>query len=90
LLARVGDGHGDALLEHHSTFASRILGILLKVSVTGAGPITLMVACTHERPHKGGRQGFTGPRGGRGEEGLRKWGEADVGGIDMRWENQMS
>jgi len=79
LLARVGDGHGDALLEHHSTFASRILGILLKVSVTGAGPITLMVACTHERPHKGGRQGFTGPPGGGG--GRR----ACASGVMLMW-----
>ena len=76
MLARVGNGHRDALLKHHSTFSSRILGILLKVPVTSVGPITLVVACTHERLTKGGRQGvMQPPRGGDS----CKWGEADVG-----------
>ncbi len=46
LLARVGDRHGDTLLSHHTTLSSRILGILLKVPVTGVWPVTLVISCT--------------------------------------------
>ena len=52
LLTGVGDGHGDALFKHHSTFSPRVLGALLQVPVPAVGPVPLMVACTHPQTSK--------------------------------------
>ena len=52
LLTGVGDGHGDALFKHHSTFSPRVLGALLQVPVPAVGPVPLMVACTHQQTLK--------------------------------------
>ena len=47
LLARVGDGHGYPLLSHYPTFPSRVLGILLKESISSHWPVTLVIACSN-------------------------------------------